>query len=327
MQQFNYSAISQFINPLRLRAFARNSITVVAVTVSSSRRSVSISSITILQFHNSTIFQFQIVVNLYQCPYFVGMEMDYELKCFLDEKVLEFNGPDFIESDPIQVPKQFLDKEDIEIAAFLTASIAWGNRAAIIKNAQRLMALLDYQPLDFVLNASSVEMEGLQNFVHRTFNGSDCIYFIRSLRNIYKNHQGLQSVFETGFNKNRTVHAALAYFYHVFFEMKGERTRKHVSNVSKGASGKRLNMYLRWMVRKDKCGVDFGLWGGIPASELMLPLDVHTGNVGRKLGLLRRKSNDWKAVEEISASLKELDSEDPVKYDFALFGLGVFEKF
>jgi len=250
-----------------------------------------------------------------------------DLKNFLDEKVEEFNRPKFIESDPIQVPKLFSAKEDIEISGFLTATISWGNRPAIIKNALRLMSMLGNQPHDFILNASNDEINKLERFVHRTFNGDDCIYFIRALRNIYTHYGGLQTAFETGFEQHHSIKSALAYFYTVFFELKGERTRKHISNVQKGASAKRLNMYLRWMSREDKSGVDFGLWKGIPTSALMLPLDVHTGNVGRKLGLLQRKSNDWKAVEEITSSLRKFDSSDPVKYDFALFGLGVFEKF
>ncbi|WP_163325011.1 TIGR02757 family protein [Draconibacterium mangrovi] len=255
------------------------------------------------------------------------MEKIADLKDFLDEKVEKYNQPEFIETDPIQVPKQFAEKENIEVAGFLAATIAWGNRAAIIKNALRLMALLENQPHDFVLNASEKELERLQKFVHRTFNGDDCIYFIRSLRNIYKNYGGLQTVFEDGYKNEQSVKAALARFHSVFFETEGERTRKHISNVTKGASAKRLNMYLRWMCRNDKSGVDFGLWKGIPQSALMLPLDVHTGNVGRKLGLLQRKSNDCKAVEEITSTLREFDPDDPIKYDFALFGLGVFEKF
>jgi len=250
-----------------------------------------------------------------------------DLKEFLDEKVAEFNRPEFVETDPIQVAKAFSDKEDIEIAGFLTATIAWGNRVAIIKNAQRLMVLLGNQPHDFILHASETELQQLASFVHRTFSGDDLIYFIRSLRNIYKYQGGLQTVFETGFKREASVYSALDYFHNVFFEKGGERTRKHVPNVKKGASAKRLNMYLRWMCREDKAGVDFALWNGIPRSELMLPLDLHTGNVGRKLGLLQRRSNDWKAVEEITAELRFLDPEDPIKYDFALFGLGVFEKF
>lgn len=250
-----------------------------------------------------------------------------DLKSFLDEKVEEFNRPEFIETDPIQVAKQFSEKEDIEIAGFLTATISWGNRAAIIKNALRLMELLDNQPYDFILNASDDDLKGISRFVHRTFNGEDLIYFIQSLQNIYHNHRGLQNIFEEGYKKGGSVFSSLSHFHDVFFEHPGERTRKHISNVKKGASAKRLNMYLRWMCRADKAGVDFGLWKGIPASALMLPLDVHTGNVGRKLGLLQRRSNDWKAVEEVTATLRSFDAEDPIKYDFALFGLGVFEKF
>ena len=250
-----------------------------------------------------------------------------DLKDFLDEKVLKYNQPFFIETDPIQVPKNFSGKENIEIAAFLTATIAWGNRLSIIKNATKLMTLMENQPHEFVVNASNSEIRNLSHFVHRTFNGGDCVYFMQSLRNIYQNHNGLQAVFETGFRKENQVKSALTGFYKLFFEIGGERSRKHVSNVEKGASAKRLNMFLRWMVRNDKSHVDFGLWNGIPQSALMLPLDVHTGNVGRKLGLLQRKSNDWKAVEEVTQSLRKFDPADPVKYDFALFGLGVFERF
>ena len=252
-----------------------------------------------------------------------------ELKDFLDEKVELFNQPNFIETDPIQVPRTFAKKEDIEISAFLTATIAWGNRTAIIKNAKRLMMIMENEPYDFVVNSSNAEIQQLEHFVHRTFNGNDCIYFIQSLKNIYENYGGLQSVFETGFQSanRRTVESALENLFEIFFELPGERTRKHISNVGKGSSGKRLNMFLRWMVRDDYSGVDFGIWNGIPASELMLPLDVHTGNVGRKLGILKRKSNDWKAVEEITATLRKFDPTDPIKYDFALFGLGIFEKF
>lgn len=255
------------------------------------------------------------------------MENLPDLKAFLDEKVVQFNQPGFIETDPIQVPRKFTAKEDIEIAGFLTATIAWGNRTSIIKNAEKLMALLGDQPHDFILNASELEIENLKRFVHRTFNGQDCIYFIQSLKNIYQNYDGLQSVFEKGFKLENSVKSSMSYFYKTFFEIGGERTRKHISNVNKGSSGKRLNMFLRWMVRQDKNGVDFGIWNGIPQSELMLPLDVHTGNVGRKLQLINRKSNDWKAVEEITEGLRKFDPEDPIKYDFALFGLGAFEKF
>ena len=250
-----------------------------------------------------------------------------DVKSFLDEKVIRYNQSSFIETDPIQVPKKFNRKENIEISGFLTATIAWGNRLSIINNGQKLMRLMDYQPFDFILNSKDSDLSVLKKFVHRTFNGQDCIYFIQSLKNIYQNYGGLQQVFEVGYRKEETIKSALEHFYTVFFELPGERTRKHVSNISKGASGKRLNMFLRWMIRKDNSGVDFGIWNKIPASALMLPLDIHTGNVARKLGILNRKSNDWKAVEEVSAVLRSFNPEDPVIYDFALFGLGAFEKF
>ena len=250
-----------------------------------------------------------------------------ELKDFLDEKTAKYNHPNFIETDPIQVPHQFSQKENIEISAFLTATIAWGNRRSIINNALKLMQSMDDQPYDFIMNASSLEKKRLQNFVHRTFNGSDCLFFMESLKNIYNNHGGLQNVFEEKFQIENTLKFTLIHFYKLFFEPGGERTRKHISNVAKGATGKRLNMFLRWMIRRDNAGVDFGIWKGIPASALMLPLDVHTGNVARKLGLLQRKQNDWKAVEEVTTNLCLFDSSDPIKYDFALFGLGAFEKF
>jgi uncharacterized protein (TIGR02757 family) len=250
-----------------------------------------------------------------------------EIKEFMDEKAEKFNRLVFIETDPIQIPKLFSQKENIEIAAFLTATISWGSRPVIIKNALRLMQLMDNRPYEFITQNSEKKLEHLESFVHRTFNGQDCIYFIRSLKNIYQKHGGLQQVFESGFQKENSVQSALNYFYKVFFELPGERTRKHISNVERGAAAKRLNMFLRWLVRNDDCGVDFGLWKGIPASQLMLPLDVHTGNVARKLGLLQRKQKDWKAVEEVTEVLRKFDPQDPVKYDFALFGLGIFEKF
>ena len=250
-----------------------------------------------------------------------------ELKDFLDTKAAKYNNPNFIATDPIQVPHLFSQKENIEISAFFSATIAWGNRKSIIKNALKLMQQMDNQPYDFILNSSTIEKEKLRSFVHRTFNGKDCLFFVESLKNIYQNHGGLQMVIEKGFQFDKTVKSSLAYFFETFFEIGGERTRKHISNVEKGASGKRLNMFLRWMTRKDKSGVDFGIWNGIPTSALMLPLDVHTGNVARKLGLLQRKQNDWKAVAEVTANLRLLDPTDPIKYDYALFGLGAFEKF
>ena len=250
-----------------------------------------------------------------------------ELKEFLDSKVLEYNNQKFIESDPIQIPHQFSSKEDIEISGYLTATIAWGNRKMIIRNANRMMDLMGNSPFDFVMNYSESDLERCNKFVHRTFNGIDFQYFIQSLRNIYTNHGGLETVFSL-FSNDENNKQVIHNFKKLFFELPHEnRTTKHVSDPTKGSSSKRINMFLRWMVRKDIAGVDFGLWNQIPMSKLSCPLDVHSGNVARKLGLLNRKQNDWKALEELDLNLRKLDSNDPTKYDFALFGLGVFEKF
>lgn len=250
-----------------------------------------------------------------------------ELKEFLDIKVEEYNKPDFIESDPISIPHQFSRKEDIEISGFLAATIAWGNRKSIIKNANRMVELMGSSPYDFVMGHTEDQLISLEDFVHRTFNGTDLIGFIRGLRHLYSYHGGLEAIF-TKYQEPGTLQPAIAQFKELFFEAEHlPRTQKHVSNPLKGSSAKRINMYLRWLVRKDNAGVDFGLWNSIPASSLSCPLDVHSGNAARKLGLLKRKQNDAKAVKELDTSLRRLDPDDPVKYDFALFGLGVFEKF
>lgn len=250
----------------------------------------------------------------------------YELKEFLDEKVDKYNRPHFVESDPVSIPRQFTKKEDIEIAGFLAATIAWGQRITIINNANRLIRLLDNSPHEFIINAKEKDLKRFEPFVHRTFNGTDLIFFIRSLKNIYLNQGGLQKAFSTK-EKEDILLNSITNFRDLFFSIPyPERTKKHVSNPMDNSSAKRLCMFLRWMARKDNCGVDFGIWS-IPSSELMCPLDVHSGNVARKLGLLKRTQNDWKAVEELTAALRKMDPKDPVKYDFALFGLGVFEKF
>ncbi|MFA5328135.1 MAG: TIGR02757 family protein [Prolixibacteraceae bacterium] len=255
-------------------------------------------------------------------------ESPEDIKSFLDQKVILFNQSAFIETDPVLIPKLFTDKENIEIAGFLAATIAWGQRPTIIRNALKLISLMRNNPIDFLLYTPEDEWDVFQPFKHRTFNGADCIFFLKSLKNIYLNHGGLEKVFTDGFLNSESISGTLSHFRSIFFEPEHERrTEKHVSDVLKGASAKRLNMFLRWMVRQDQSGVDFGLWKQIPPSALMLPLDVHTGNVARKLGLLTRTQNDWKAVEEITAKLREFDQADPIKYDFALFGLGVFERF
>lgn len=249
-----------------------------------------------------------------------------ELKSFLDEKVELYNNPKFIESDPIQIPHQFTVKEDIEIAGFLAATIAWGNRKMIINNAQKMMDYMGNSPFDFVMNHSEKDLESLQSFVHRTFNGTDFQFFIKSLQNIYLNHHGLEAVFTPKSDFN-SIQEQISVFKKVFFETQHPiRTTKHISDPMNNSAAKRLNMYLRWMCRKDNCGVDFGIWN-ISPSKLSCPLDVHSGNVARKLGLLTRKQNDSKALLELDNNLRLLDANDPVKYDIALFGLGVFEKF
>ncbi len=250
-----------------------------------------------------------------------------ELKEFLDAKVIQYNHPEFLESDPIQIPHLFTLKEDVEISGFLTATIAWGNRKSIISNAHKMMELMDHAPYDFIQNHQEEDLDKLQNFVHRTFNGVDLMYFVKSLKNIYQYRGGLEGVFTSNLDK-KSIQPSISKFKEVFFEIPHpKRTTKHISDPVKGSAAKRINMYLRWMVRDNTTGVDFGLWKDIPPSILSCPLDVHSGNVARKLGLLKRKQNDAKALAELDYSLRQLDPKDPVKYDFALFGLGVFEKF
>lgn len=250
-----------------------------------------------------------------------------ELKEFLDFKVEQYNNTNFIETDPIQIPHGYMLKEDIEISGFLTSTIAWGNRKSIINNSKRLMKLLDDSPYDFVINHKESDLANLESFVHRTFNGVDCIQFIRSLKHIYVIHGGLEAIFEKHV-ENNSLQAAISKFKQLFFEIDHQpRSTKHVSDPLKNSAAKRINMFLRWMIRQDPSGVDFGIWKSIPPSTLSIPLDVHTGNIARKLGMLNRKQNDAKALLELDINLRKLDPEDPVKYDFALFGLGAFEKF
>lgn len=250
-----------------------------------------------------------------------------ELKEFLDEKVTQYNNPTFIESDPIQIPHSFSLKEDIEISGFLTATIAWGNRKSIITNAKKMMELLGNSPYDFVLNYKPHHIDTIEHFVHRTFNTDDFKYFITALQHIYNNHQGLETIFSKNATSNSTQ-PAIHEFKNIFFETPHlQRTQKHISDPLKGSAAKRINMFLRWMVRNDTSGVDFGIWKNLTPSKLSCPLDLHSGNVARKLGLLNRKQNDAKALLELDIALRKMDEDDPVKYDFALFGLGVFENF
>lgn len=247
-----------------------------------------------------------------------------ELKEYLDFKSDQYNNPNFIESDPIQIPHRFKIKEDIEISGFLASTIAWGNRKMIINSANRMMDAMGNNPFDFVMYATDDQIESVENIVHRTFNTEDFKYFIKSLQNIYLNHGGLEKVFSN--NTSLNLQNRISEFKKIFFELDHPlRTTKHISDPLKGSSSKRLNMYLRWLSRNDNKGVDFGIWESIAPSELSCPLDVHSGNVARSLGILNRKQNDQKALQELDEALRKFDATDPVKYDFALFGLGVFE--
>lgn len=250
------------------------------------------------------------------------------IKALLEAKASRYNQPAFIGSDPISVPHRFTRKEDIEIAGFLVATLAWGQRPTIIANGLRLMERMEWQPADFILNFSEKDLKPFSSFVHRTFNFIDLEFFLYSLKNIYQEHGGLEACFTAPYKQLGDVREAIMGFRNTFFSIPfPPRTLKHVSNPESGASAKRLNMYLRWMVRKDDAGVDFGLWKDINPSDLYCPLDLHSGRVARKLGLLSRKQDDWKAVVELTENLRKLKPEDPVSFDFALFGLGVFEKY
>jgi uncharacterized protein (TIGR02757 family) len=249
------------------------------------------------------------------------------LKDFLDAKVFEFNNIGFIENDPICIPHQYTLKEDIEISGFLASSIAWGNRKMIIKNGKRMMDFMGDSPFDFVMNHQDHHLEKLVSFVHRTFNSDDLLHFIRALKYIYCEKGGLEVVFDK-FQTKDSLQPAIHQLHELFFEIPHlKRTLKHIADPAKGSAAKKINLFLRWMIRRDNSGVDFGLWRSISPSKLSCPLDVHSGNVARKLSLLKRKQNDAKAVMELDTKLRQFDANDPVKYDFALFGLGVFEKF
>lgn len=251
-----------------------------------------------------------------------------ELKNFLDEKASLYNHVDFIEKDPIQIPHQFQLKQDVEISGFFTATIAWGNRKSIINDANKMMDWMGNSPYDFVLNHSQAELNSFKNkTVHRTFNGEDFSFFLERLKLLYQNHESLESLFQLK-EKETNFYHSIERFRTAFFNDNFEhRSKKHISSTYKNAAAKRLVMFLRWMVREDQRGVDFGIWKSINQKYLSVPLDVHTGNMSRKLGLVNRKQNDWKTVEELDISLRKMDAQDPAKYDFALFGLGVDSDF
>jgi len=255
-----------------------------------------------------------------------------ELKPFLDDKVEQYNSRSFIALDPISIPHQFSKKKDIEISGFLTASIAWGKREMIIRNGNQIINAMDNNPYEFVINYNeSKDFKYLKNIKHRTFNSLDFNYFVKALQYCYENYGDLESVFNSFItSESANMKEAIVGFRNVFFELNQDpkfRTFKHISNPNKGSAAKRINMFLRWMIRKDNKGVDFGIWESISPSILSCPLDVHSGNVARSLNLIQRKQNDWKALTELDSNLRKLDSNDPVKYDFALFGLGINEQF
>jgi uncharacterized protein (TIGR02757 family) len=247
------------------------------------------------------------------------------LKELLDQRVAEYNKPGFITDDPISIPHLFTGRQDIEIAGFLTATIAWGTRKSILGNARKLVQMLDWSPFEFLMHAEPKDFKPFLHFVHRTFNGEDCLFFLTSLQRIYRKHESLEPLFRS-MNSHGAAHAIGSFRDEFLLTEHLYRSEKHVSNPMTGSAAKRINMFLRWMVRRDDNGVDFGLWRSIDPAMLICPLDIHVGRVARELGLLIRKQNDWKAAEELTARLKSFDPADPVKYDYALFGMGVYEK-
>jgi uncharacterized protein (TIGR02757 family) len=250
-----------------------------------------------------------------------------KLREALDERVTRYNQPSFIENDPISIPHQFTKQQDIEIAGLFAATLAWGLRKTIINKCNELMKMMDNAPHDFILHHSDNELKPFLNFKHRTFNATDALFFIDFLKKHYLKYDSLQTAFFPDKNEQNTE-SGLIHFHNYLFDSENapQRTRKHVATPKRKSACKRLNMYLRWMVRKDDNRVDFGLWDSILPAELICPLDVHVDRVARKFGLLQRSQTDWKAALELTGNLRQLDPSDPVKYDFALFGMGVMEK-
>ena len=252
------------------------------------------------------------------------------LKAFLDSKVDFYNQPSFIKNDPIGIPHLFTKKQDIEIAGFFAAIFAWGNRTTIINKSKELMQLMDYAPYDFCLNSDLIRLKKILAFKHRTFNATDLIYFIEFLQFHYSKNNSLENAFTQWMHKKDvTVENGLKGFYNYFFLLPHvpERTKKHIASPEKKSSCKRLNMFLRWMVRNDNTGVDFGIWKNISPSQLVIPIDVHVARVAKRFNLLQNNKTNWQAALELTAFLRTLDAKDPVKYDFALFGTGVMEKY
>lgn len=252
-----------------------------------------------------------------------------QLKDFLNSKVDEYNQPSFIANDPISIPHSFSKKQDIEIAGLLAALFSWGNRTTIINKSKELMQLMHHAPHDFVLNHTDNDLKKLLNFKHRTFNATDILYFVHFLQHHYRHHASLETAFLQGLPQNEVIENALNHFYSYFFSLEDvpARTRKHIASPAKKSNCKRLNMFLRWMVRNDNNGVDFGIWKNVSPAQLICPVDVHVARVAKRFNILHRNQTDWQAALELTGYLRTLDADDPVKYDYALFGLGVMEKY
>jgi len=248
------------------------------------------------------------------------------LKDFLNKKVDEYNQPFFIENDPVSIPHLFTKQQDIEIAGFFAAIFSWGNRTTIIKKSKELMLLMEMRPHEFCLDHDLRGLKRLLDFKHRTFNSTDLLYFIEFFKWHYSNHKSLEESFIVHGN---SIEKMLVGFHHYFFSLEHvpARTKKHIATPERNSTCKRLNMFLRWMVRNNNEGIDFGIWQSILPSQLICPIDVHVARVARHLGLLKRKQTDWQAAVELTNNLKEFDPDDPVKYDLALFSIGISEKF
>jgi uncharacterized protein (TIGR02757 family) len=254
------------------------------------------------------------------------MRIKNSLKKFLDAKVDEYDQLSFIKDDPVSIPHLFSRKQDIEIAGFFAAIFAWGNRTTIIRKATELMEMMDMQPYEFCLNQDLDKLKRVLEFKHRTFNSTDLLYFIEFFRHHYSRNKSLETAFTMHGN---TIGKMLIGFHHYFFSLEHvpARTKKHIATPERGSTCKRLNMFLRWMVRQDDKGVDFGIWKKISPSQLICPIDLHVARVAKRLGLIKRKQVNWETTLELTDNLRKLDKDDPVKYDFALFGLGAIEKY
>ena len=253
-----------------------------------------------------------------------NMLTDHELKDYLEAQYKRYNRLDFIESDPIQIPHYYQRKEDQEISGFLAATLAWGQRATIIKNSRRLMEMMDDAPYDFIINHKKKDLERFSGFVHRTFNADDCKYYLHALKQLYKSHDGIEGSFNYIHKKNNDLSETIHQWRQLFLSFQSDpRQGKHIGDPLKNSTAKRMLMYLRWMVRKDQSGIDFGLWKAIKPSELYIPLDIHSARSARLLVLLPRTQHDWKAVNELTENLRKIEPKDPVKYDFALYGSSV----